>query len=96
MDKVGSVRFKIGYWDLENDKGIDVRATRIFLHSKYSKTTLANDIAVVKISEKVKFSKSIQPLCLPDLGKIMVSNIKISTKLGIQKKPKCPKNSDCM
>jgi transmembrane serine protease 3 len=48
-----------------------VPATRAVPHPEYNPDTTLNDIAVVKLSKPIKFTKTIQPACLPAKGEIV-------------------------
>jgi len=47
-----------------NERNFDV--LEIHRHENYSRSTHANDIAVLTLSQKVQFSKQIFPICLPE------------------------------
>jgi transmembrane serine protease 3 len=42
-----------------------VPAAKVVMHQDYDTQTIANDIAIIKLSRPVKFSQTIQPFCLP-------------------------------
>jgi len=46
-------------------KGIDVPIGQIFSHPGWNSATLANDIAIVKLSRRVTFDRNVQSACLP-------------------------------
>jgi len=43
-----------------------IRVSKFEINKNYNEETSANDIAVVQLSQPVKFSQTIQPACLPD------------------------------
>jgi len=47
---------------------IDIRISRTTPHASFSSTSLKNDIAIVKLSQKVNFNNRIKPICLPATG----------------------------
>ncbi|KAF8778863.1 Coagulation factor X like protein [Argiope bruennichi] len=42
--------------------------SRVILHPDFDNETKANDIALLKFEPELKFSETIQPICLPDLN----------------------------
>lgn len=60
---------RLGELDLsssnEGANPIDIPIERKKLHESYSPVSHTNDIAIVTLSEKVKFTRSIHPICLP-------------------------------
>ncbi len=49
---------------------IIVQAEKYILHRKWSPSKLSADIALVKLSENIKFSEDVRPICLPT-GKLL-------------------------
>lgn len=49
---------------------IIVQAEKYILHRKWSPRTLAADIALVKLTDGVKFTEDVSPICLPK-GKLL-------------------------
>ena len=47
----------------------EVALNKIFVHPGYDHTNYINDIALVKLKEKVKLSKFVRTVCLPDKEK---------------------------
>ncbi|XXF81614.1 serine protease [Myxococcaceae bacterium GXIMD 01537] len=47
-----------------------VRSTRTVYHPNYNPDTTLNDIAVVKLEKPIKFSSTVQPVCLPEGGAV--------------------------
>lgn len=47
---------------------IDVPVARVLIHERYNAQEYTNDIAVLKLENKVNFNKFIQPICLPTLS----------------------------
>lgn len=61
----------LGDWDLgtSNDGvSLKVKAERIIVHASYSRSTLQNDIALIKLTSKVTYTERIKPICLPTTG----------------------------
>jgi hypothetical protein len=62
------VTVRLGEHNLEeispNERNFDV--LEIHRHENYSRSTHANDIAVLTLSQRVQFSKQIFPICLPE------------------------------
>lgn len=46
------------------------KVKRIVRHRGFDSRTLYNDIAILTLDEKVPFSKSIKPVCLPSSGQL--------------------------
>lgn len=40
-------------------------AEEIFVHEDYDGSTFANDIAIIRLSQPVEFSKTVNTICLP-------------------------------
>lgn len=49
------------------------RVRAIIVHSAFDKNTFENDLAVIKLTDSIKFNEFIQPICLPD-APLVVSN----------------------
>ncbi|KAI1280841.1 Abl interactor 2 [Halotydeus destructor] len=62
-------RVRLGEHDIENDSendaAIEVAVERIVAHDKFDSRTFKNDIAVLKLAEKVSYTDRIRPICLP-------------------------------
>ena len=48
---------------------------RIFIHPNWSSDTLANDLAILRFNEPVKFNKYVQPACLPGPDPLVNSDV---------------------
>ncbi|XP_028170557.1 chymotrypsinogen A-like [Ostrinia furnacalis] len=57
-------RDRCGYGDDTSSHGAD----SILIHPSYSTTTSDNDIALIKLRNKVSFTNLISPVCLPIIG----------------------------
>ncbi|CAG9863052.1 unnamed protein product [Phyllotreta striolata] len=42
-----------------------VKIDSILIHEGYDKVTLANDIALIRLDEELKFNENVRPICLP-------------------------------
>ncbi|XP_037774255.1 uncharacterized protein LOC119570666 isoform X3 [Penaeus monodon] len=62
MNRATRVQVRYGSIFLQNE--ISVIASRYIEHPKYTRTTLANDIAVVELPEPLVFSNTVRPICL--------------------------------
>ncbi|KAL9704638.1 hypothetical protein quinque_008156 [Culex quinquefasciatus] len=69
-------RIRLGEWDLLseedcdsvgncNDPPLDIKVESTVQHEEYDKYTLYNDIALIKLKEKVNFTEFVLPICLP-------------------------------
>ncbi|CAF0900171.1 unnamed protein product [Brachionus calyciflorus] len=45
-------------------------ASKIYIHPDYFSTVIYNDVALIRLTEKIKFSKKVKPICLPKTGKL--------------------------
>ena len=45
-----------------------ITLSKIFIHPQYNSKTIDNDIALVKLSKPVKYTKYIRPACIPASG----------------------------
>lgn len=62
------IDLNIGDWDLSttNDgQSVKAKASRVNVHPSYSRSTLQNDIAVLKLAQRVEYNDRIKPICLP-------------------------------
>lgn len=51
---------------IQNDSNTDIyNVAEIFQHPEYSKRTINNDVALLRLSDNIKFSDKIYPICLP-------------------------------
>lgn len=60
----------LGSYDvsLETEVGREVRkVSRIILHEQFDQKTLANDVALLRLSEPVNMTRTIRPICLPNI-----------------------------
>ncbi|KAK7070347.1 Tryptase gamma, partial [Halocaridina rubra] len=63
------IDLSLGDWDLSTSNdgaSIKAKVSRVNVHPGYSRSTLQNDLAVLKLSERVNFNERIKPVCLPD------------------------------
>lgn len=49
-----------------DDTSVSVTAEKVIVHPKYSDQTVVNDIALIKLSEKVELSDAINTVCVAD------------------------------
>ena len=68
---VGSIRVLVGH--SESDDGVGLPIRRFFLHPEYRTLgrfdffwTYLNDIALIQLENPLRYSSSIQPVCLPE------------------------------
>jgi len=52
--------------DASNQVRQSLNVDRIIMHEAYNSRTLVNDIALVKVSTPISFTKDIQPICAPE------------------------------
>ncbi|CAF0932638.1 unnamed protein product [Brachionus calyciflorus] len=45
-------------------------ASKIYIHPDYFSSVIYNDIALIKLTKKIKFSKKVKPICLPTSEKL--------------------------
>ena len=58
----------VGEYDLSKPTGEYVRASEWITHPNFDSSTLDNDFAIIQLETPVKFSDSVRPICLPDVG----------------------------
>ncbi|KAG8450131.1 hypothetical protein GDO86_002669, partial [Hymenochirus boettgeri] len=51
-----------------DSEGILIPVEKIIYHNKYKSSTMANDIALMKLAKPFTFNGSVQPICLPNYG----------------------------
>lgn len=65
---------RLGEHDLQSDtdgaKPIDVPIERGTIHPQYNSSTVANDIAVLRLKREILFTDAIHPICLPLIPEI--------------------------
>ncbi|XP_064116269.1 transmembrane protease serine 11F-like [Macrobrachium nipponense] len=62
------IDLSLGDWDLtttSEGKSIKAKVSKVSVHPRYSRSTLQNDLAVLKLTEKVEYTDRIRPICLP-------------------------------
>ncbi|CAF1114670.1 unnamed protein product [Brachionus calyciflorus] len=57
-------------------------ASKIYMHPDYFSTVIYNDIALIKLTKKIKFSKKVKPICLPNTVKLDEIEKKIVVATG--------------
>ena len=59
---------RIGEYDfrVQSSSERDYSVERFVMHENYERKTIQNDIALLKLNSKVKFSADVSPVCLPD------------------------------
>ncbi|KAF2360584.1 Serine proteases trypsin domain [Trinorchestia longiramus] len=63
-----SLRLSMGDWDVSNNQDgqyIEAKVQRVTVHPSYSRSTLQNDVAVLTLTEPLRYSDRVQPICLP-------------------------------
>lgn len=58
------VLVRLGNHNLKHKDHVDVDIARFIRHPKYSNVSRENDIALIELKRKVKFSDSIRPACV--------------------------------
>lgn len=56
---------RLGALSIESDDGVNVPIEKGLLHGLYNPQTLQNDIAIIVLKEKVVFTDTVRPICLP-------------------------------
>ncbi len=57
----------------------DKSVEKIIVHRRYSRRTLDNDIALIKLATPVQFGRYVKPVCLPNEGQ----NVPVGTECYI-------------
>ncbi|XP_012876137.1 PREDICTED: vitamin K-dependent protein C isoform X1 [Dipodomys ordii] len=70
MDESKKLTVRLGEYDLRRrDKWeVDIDIEEILVHPNYTRRTSDNDIALIHLAQPVTLSKTIVPICLPDIG----------------------------
>ena len=55
------------YRDDDFSKPIELKALEVKQHSKFQRHGFFNDIGLIRLKEKVRFSSDISPICLPTI-----------------------------
>lgn len=50
---------------VDNEGSVDIPVSKVTKHKEFVRRTYKNDIALLKLSRKAKFSLTVQPVCLP-------------------------------
>lgn len=69
-------KVRLGDWNLKRSADEDTTEfdiSRIIVHPLYNETMLYNDIALLKLREKITFRNTIRPACLFDKDEIPVN-----------------------
>ncbi|KAG0721191.1 Serine protease 55 [Chionoecetes opilio] len=64
----------LGDWDLSttNDgPSLNITPESVTVHPQYSRATLQNDLAILRLPSKIKFTDDIKPICLPTEGEFL-------------------------
>jgi len=80
-----SLYLTLGDYDLSNaheQANYVPTVERVIVHPQYSRTTLRNDLAVLKLTKKIPFRKNIRPICLAPAGFDPTGKIAIVTGWG--------------
>lgn len=70
-DTPQKIDLTLGDWDLKatNDgPHLKVNVASVKVHPSYSRATLQNDVAVLKLTSKIVYQDNIKPICLPATG----------------------------
>lgn len=66
------LKLSLGDWDLETSNdgvNIEAKVKKVIPHPEFNYFELQNDIALLELTEEVKFNDRIQPICIPPEGK---------------------------
>ena len=68
MDDPSEMTIRFGEYDFKTPSlsGKDFKVKTMKMHEQYSRSTQANDIALLTLAKPVIFSESIKHICLPD------------------------------
>ena len=74
--KASDIIVRLGEHDLEtvSDSEKDYAVDRIWTYSNYSHRLLKNDIAILRLKEKITFTDEIRNVCLPPKGVDLVGS----------------------
>lgn len=64
--------------DKEQNTPINVKVSKVFLHPKYNKKSLYDNIALVQLDQSVHFSLHIRPACLPETFEIASETVSMT------------------
>lgn len=67
----GNIKLSLGDFDLSNQNDgpyKEARVGKVTVHERYSRLTLQNDIAILRLKEPIAFNNRIKPVCLPNSG----------------------------
>ncbi|XP_064116672.1 CLIP domain-containing serine protease B4-like [Macrobrachium nipponense] len=62
------IDLSLGDWDLtttSEGRSIKAKVSKVTVHPRYCRSTHQNDLAVLKLTEKVEYTDRIRPICLP-------------------------------
>ncbi|NWX89741.1 FA10 factor, partial [Nothoprocta ornata] len=83
MNQSKEITVVVGEVDREKEEHSETMHTvdKIFVHSKYVAETYDNDIAIIKLKERIKFSEYVIPACLPETD--FANEVLMSQKAGM-------------
>ena len=58
----------MGTNDFSEGNAVQRKVSTVLVHPYWNKATYDNDLALLKLDSKVTLSKTLQPICLPDIG----------------------------
>ena len=58
----------IGQYDLEKFNGQPSPISKVVVHENFVRKTFTHDIALLRMQNRMTFTKSIRPICLPPKG----------------------------
>lgn len=72
------IRVRLGEYDFEDTDNDEQTYSLAWMkmHENYDGKTFENDIAILKLNQNVRFTKSVQPACLPPPGNMDYTNVK--------------------
>lgn len=77
---VGELKVVVGKLDLcrNDDEGVtfakEYSISQIILHFNYLSKEILNDLAIVRVSEPIKFNQGVRPIILADSGKFNLTH----------------------
>lgn len=80
VSNTNALELNIGDWDLStrNDgNSIKMNPEKIIPHKGYSRSTLQNDIALIKLPKELIYTDKVSPICIPNTGGYLLTCCKL-------------------